>query len=102
MLIYYYQIVRALEGDISPENLNEGIRPSHDSFFGSHGSSDFDGCQYNEDMKNFRKLALGSQEEDTTTTEKSGTDHGQNLSGEGSLLGLQTPKDGNSYRTIPL
>lgn len=94
------QIVRALDGDISPENLNEGMRPGHDSLFGSHGSSDLDACQYNEDMKNFRKLAMASQEEDTTT-ENIVTDHCQTPYGVSSL-GSQTQKDGNSYRTIPL
>ncbi|CAN1331123.1 Proline-rich receptor-like protein kinase PERK1 [Linum perenne] len=48
------QVVRALEGDVSLADLNEGIKPGH--------SSDYDTNQYNEDMKKFRKMALGSQE----------------------------------------
>nr|XP_043623777.1 proline-rich receptor-like protein kinase PERK1 [Erigeron canadensis] len=56
------QVVRALEGDVSLSDLNEGIRPGHSSAFGSHGSSDYDTAQYNEDMVKFRKMALGTQE----------------------------------------
>ncbi|KAK6944971.1 Serine-threonine/tyrosine-protein kinase, catalytic domain [Dillenia turbinata] len=56
------QIVRALEGDVSLSDLNEGIRPGHSTVYGSHGSSDYDTHQYKEDMQKFRKLALGSQE----------------------------------------
>ncbi|XP_010249724.1 PREDICTED: proline-rich receptor-like protein kinase PERK1 [Nelumbo nucifera] len=56
------QIVRALEGDVSLADLNEGIRPGHSTVYGSYGSSDYDTMQYNEDMKKFRKMALGSQE----------------------------------------
>ncbi|KAM6582259.1 hypothetical protein CsatB_009261 [Cannabis sativa] len=56
------QIVRALEGDVSLADLNEGIRPGQSNIYSSHGSSDYDTSQYNEDMKKFRKMALGSQE----------------------------------------
>ncbi|KAG0493941.1 hypothetical protein HPP92_004935 [Vanilla planifolia] len=56
------QIVRALEGDASLEDLNEGVKPGHSSAFGSYTSSDYDTMQYKEDMKRFRKIALGSQE----------------------------------------
>lgn len=55
-------MVRALEGDVSLSDLNEGIRPGHSTVYSSHGSSDYDTAQYNEDMKKFRKMALGSQE----------------------------------------
>ncbi|KAK9071287.1 hypothetical protein SSX86_009855 [Deinandra increscens subsp. villosa] len=53
------QVVRALEGDVSLSDLNEGTRPGSSSAFGSHGSSDYDAGQYNEDMVKFRKMALG-------------------------------------------
>ncbi|XP_077219705.1 proline-rich receptor-like protein kinase PERK15 [Tasmannia lanceolata] len=53
------QIVRALEGNVSLDNLNEGVTPGHSMLY---GSSDYDSSQYNEDMKKFRKMALGSQE----------------------------------------
>ncbi|XP_020574962.1 proline-rich receptor-like protein kinase PERK1 [Phalaenopsis equestris] len=55
------QIVRALEGDGSLEDLHEGVRPGHSSVYGSHVSSDYDAMQYNEDMKKFRKMAFASQ-----------------------------------------
>ena len=47
------QVVRALEGDVSLEDLNEGVRPGHSRLFGSYSSSDYDSGQYNEDMKKF-------------------------------------------------
>ncbi|KAL0013959.1 hypothetical protein SO802_001028 [Lithocarpus litseifolius] len=56
------QIVRALEGEASLTDLNEGIRPGHSTQYSSYGSSDYDTSQYNEDMKKFRKMALGTQE----------------------------------------
>ncbi|XP_058074354.1 proline-rich receptor-like protein kinase PERK1 [Magnolia sinica] len=56
------QVVRALEGDVSLEALNEGVRPGHSTLYSSYGSSDYDSGQYNEDMKKFRKMALASHE----------------------------------------
>ncbi|XP_062076162.1 proline-rich receptor-like protein kinase PERK4 [Humulus lupulus] len=56
------QIVRALEGDVSLDDLNEGVRPGHSSIYTSSGSSDYDANAYNADMKKFRKMALTSQE----------------------------------------
>ncbi|KAF5945735.1 hypothetical protein HYC85_015963 [Camellia sinensis] len=56
------QVVRALEGDVSLSDLNEGIKPGHSTVYSSHGSSDYDTSQYNEDLKKFRKMALGTQE----------------------------------------
>lgn len=55
------QIVRALEGDSSLEDLNEGVRPGQSSMYGS-GSSDYSQSSYNADMKKFRQMALSSQE----------------------------------------
>ncbi|KAG4144234.1 hypothetical protein ERO13_D05G025066v2 [Gossypium hirsutum] len=46
------QIVRALEGDASLSDLNEGMRPGQSGVYSSYGSSDYDTSQYNEDMKN--------------------------------------------------
>ncbi|XP_078428200.1 proline-rich receptor-like protein kinase PERK1 [Wolffia australiana] len=54
------QIVRVLEGDISLDDLNDGLLPGQSSVYGS--SADYDRGQYSEDMRRFRKLALGSQE----------------------------------------
>lgn len=51
---------------MSLSDLNEGIRPGHSTVYSSHGSSDYDASQYNEDMKKFRKMALGSQEYGST------------------------------------
>ncbi|KAB2609924.1 proline-rich receptor-like protein kinase PERK1 [Pyrus ussuriensis x Pyrus communis] len=56
------QVVRALEGDVSLSDLNEGIQPGQSNVYSSYGSSDYDSSQYKEDMKKFRKMALGSQE----------------------------------------
>ncbi|KAK4783476.1 hypothetical protein SAY86_007850 [Trapa natans] len=56
------QVVRTLEGNASLSDLDEGIRPGHSTIYTSHGSSDYDRSQYNEDLKKFRKMALGSQE----------------------------------------
>ncbi|PIN09891.1 Serine/threonine protein kinase [Handroanthus impetiginosus] len=56
------QVVRALEGDVSLSDLNEGIRPSQRTGYSSYRSSDYDTTQYNEDIRKFRKMALTSQE----------------------------------------
>ncbi|KAL3535749.1 hypothetical protein ACH5RR_004210 [Cinchona calisaya] len=57
------QIVRALEGDVSLYNFNERIRPGQSAvYYSSHGSSEYGIAQYNEDMKNFRKIALQSKD----------------------------------------
>ncbi|KAK3219782.1 hypothetical protein Dsin_013752 [Dipteronia sinensis] len=47
------QIVRALEGNLPLEDLNEGFTPSH-------GSSEYSSSQYKEDIKKFKLLALQS------------------------------------------
>ncbi|PWZ09230.1 Proline-rich receptor-like protein kinase PERK1 [Zea mays] len=54
------KVVRALEGNVSLEDLNEGVRPGHSRFFGSYSSSDYDSGQYNEDMKKFKKMAFNN------------------------------------------
>ncbi|KAK2657226.1 hypothetical protein Ddye_010278 [Dipteronia dyeriana] len=56
------QIVRALEGDSSLEDLNEGVKPGQSSIYNSTTSSDYSQSSYNADMKKFRQMALGSQE----------------------------------------
>lgn len=54
------QVVRALEGDVSLEDLNVGVRPGHSRNYGSYGgSSDYDTMQYNKDLEKFRKMAFG-------------------------------------------
>ncbi|KAE9600309.1 hypothetical protein Lal_00045952 [Lupinus albus] len=57
------QVVRALEGVVSLEDLNDGVRPGHSTAYSSYGSSDYDTSQYKEDMKKFRKAALEGTEE---------------------------------------
>ncbi|XP_010254881.1 PREDICTED: proline-rich receptor-like protein kinase PERK4 [Nelumbo nucifera] len=56
------QIVRALEGDVSLDDLNEGVKPGQSTVFGVIGSSEYDANAYNADMIKFRKMALESQE----------------------------------------
>ncbi|KAJ8755719.1 hypothetical protein K2173_024263 [Erythroxylum novogranatense] len=56
------QIVRALEGNIPLDELSDGILPGQSMAFSSHGSSDYSSSQYKEDLKNFKKIALESQE----------------------------------------
>ncbi|KAH1057207.1 hypothetical protein J1N35_035272 [Gossypium stocksii] len=56
------QIVRALEGDASLSDLNEGVTPGQSSVYSSYESSYYDTNQYNEDMKRFRRMALDTQE----------------------------------------
>lgn len=57
------QIVRALEGDVSLDDLNEGTKPGSSTILSSSGgSSDYDTMSYNNDMKKFRRTALNSTE----------------------------------------
>nr|CAB3475674.1 unnamed protein product [Digitaria exilis] len=90
------QVVRALEGDVSLDDLNEGVRPGHSRFMGSYGSSasDYDTNQYRDDLKKFRKMALGgsgvqSSSQHTPTT----SEHGQNPSAASSSDGHQATKE---------
>ncbi|KAK4370230.1 hypothetical protein RND71_009705 [Anisodus tanguticus] len=79
------QVVRALEGDASLYDLNEGIRPGHSTVYSSYGSSDYDASQYNEDMTKFRKMALASQEYGSTDQYSNPTsEYGLNPSGSSS------------------
>lgn len=64
------QIVRALEGDVSLADLNEGVAPGHSTIYSSHGSEDYDTAQHRENMRKFRNLALASK--DYTNSEYSG------------------------------
>ncbi|CAN4119705.1 unnamed protein product [Withania somnifera] len=54
------QIVRALEGDVSLDDLNEGMKKSNSAMFGSSESSEYDGGAY--DLKKFKKSGMSSQE----------------------------------------
>ncbi|MFS7991016.1 putative protein kinase RLK-Pelle-PERK-1 family [Helianthus anomalus] len=72
------QVVRALEGNVSLSDLNDGTRPGHSS---SYGSSDYDTAQYNADMVKFRKMALGTQEYATSEYSRPTSEYGLYPSG---------------------
>lgn len=78
------QVVRALEGDLSLSDLNEGITPGHSTVYSSHESSDYDTMQYKEDMKKFRKMALASQEYASSEVSRPTSEYGLYLSGSSS------------------
>lgn len=65
------QIVRALEGDVSLEDLNEGAKGGRGLLMPSSSSSDYDSSTYQADMKRFRQIALSSQEFDSSSGEMS-------------------------------
>lgn len=55
--------MRALEGDSSLEDLQDGVRPGQSTIFGtSPGSTEYSSSTYSADMRKFRQVALGSQE----------------------------------------
>ncbi|KAJ9190184.1 hypothetical protein P3X46_001412 [Hevea brasiliensis] len=56
------QIVQALIGNMSLDDLSDGITPGHSMVYGSYGGLDYSSSQYKEDLKKFRKMALESQE----------------------------------------
>ncbi|XVF01116.1 hypothetical protein REPUB_Repub04eG0060400 [Reevesia pubescens] len=57
------QIVRALQYDVSLDDLNEGMRPGQSSRFSSTSDgNDYGSSSYSTNMKKFMKLALDSQE----------------------------------------
>ncbi|KAK2985309.1 hypothetical protein RJ640_024305 [Escallonia rubra] len=78
------QVVRALEGDVSLSDLNEGIKPGHSTVYSSHGSSDYDTAQHKEDLKKFRKMALESQEYASSEYSRPTSEYGLNPSGSSS------------------
>ncbi|CAL5397022.1 unnamed protein product [Camellia sinensis] len=86
------QVVRALEGDVSLSDLNEGIKPGHSTVYSSHGSSDYDTSQYNEDLKKFRKMALGTQEYGSSEYSAPTSEYGLYPSGSSSE-GQQTTRE---------
>ncbi|KAB2612830.1 proline-rich receptor-like protein kinase PERK1 [Pyrus ussuriensis x Pyrus communis] len=78
------QVVRALEGNLSADELNEGIIPGQSTVF-SYGSSEYKASEYKEDLNKFRKLALAIESQEQETSENSGpsSDFGLLSSGEG-------------------
>ncbi|CAH8385863.1 unnamed protein product [Eruca vesicaria subsp. sativa] len=55
------QIVRALEGDASLDDLNE-VKPGQSSYLGRGSSSNYDSSTYSADMRKVRKVALDSHD----------------------------------------
>lgn len=78
------QVVRALEGEVSLSDLNEGIRPGQSSIYSSYGSSDYDSGQYKEDMKKFRQMALASQQHGSSEYGGTTSEYGMYPSGSSS------------------
>lgn len=73
------QIVHALEGDISPEDLHNGVKPGESSIFSRGGSTDCDNSAYNEEeLKQIRKMALAAHGFPGSSEQSS--DSGQNQS----------------------
>ncbi|KAI3716323.1 hypothetical protein L6452_23580 [Arctium lappa] len=85
------QIARALEGNLPLEDLDEGTKPGHSKFNGSHESSDFDTAQYREDLKKFQKMAFESQNNSSGWSAPT-SNFGQQPSGSSSE-GLATTHD---------
>ncbi|KAM7263961.1 hypothetical protein ACFE04_001644 [Oxalis oulophora] len=56
------QIVRALEGESSLDDLNEGVKPGQSTIYGLPGSADYSQSSYQSDLKKFKDLALSSGE----------------------------------------
>lgn len=57
------QIVRILEGDVSLDDLKDGMKAGHSTVFNSSSGSDqYDTMQYNADMEKFRKAVFSSQD----------------------------------------
>ncbi|PHU25042.1 Proline-rich receptor-like protein kinase PERK1 [Capsicum chinense] len=79
-------VLRALEGDISLSDLNEGIKPRHNTLCSSYTSTDYDALQYNEDIKKFRKMALATSQEYGSSDQYSNptSEYGLNSSGSNS------------------
>ncbi|KAJ4843565.1 hypothetical protein Tsubulata_040934, partial [Turnera subulata] len=59
------QIFRALEGNMSLDELSEGAAIGHSTIFSTEGS-EYSYTQYNEDLKKFKQLALGGLALDTS------------------------------------
>lgn len=57
------QIVRALEGDVSLEDLNEGVRPGQSMLFSSGSGSEYEfPSSYTVNMQRIRKVVVASPE----------------------------------------
>ncbi|XP_031252697.1 proline-rich receptor-like protein kinase PERK15 isoform X1 [Pistacia vera] len=86
------QIVRALEGNMPLEDLNDGITPGHSSVYGSYGSLEYNSIKYREDMKKSRKAALEILDLGSSEFSEQTSDDGPNQSCS-STEGQQTTQE---------
>lgn len=78
-------MVRALEGDTSLEDLQDGVPPGHSRYVGgSYTSSEYESSTYNEDMKKFRKMAMQSGDYQSSQYSAPTSEYGLNPSGSSS------------------
>lgn len=57
------KIVRALEGDSSLDDLNEGVKPGQSAIYNPNGGTEmYDTHAYNADMMKFKKMVMASGE----------------------------------------
>lgn len=90
------QIVRALEGDSSLEDLNEGVKPGQSAMYNPNGSGTtevYDTRAYNADMVQFKKMVMSTQEFNSGES-GSTTEYGLNPS-------LSTDADSTEMERIP-
>jgi serine/threonine protein kinase len=78
------KVVRALEGDTSLEDLQDGTIPGHSRFVGSMTSSEYESSNYNEDLKKFRKMALQGSDYQSSQNSVPTSEYGLNPSGSSS------------------
>ncbi|RRT40266.1 hypothetical protein B296_00058619 [Ensete ventricosum] len=83
------QIVRALEGDVSLEDLNEGVRPGQSSLFSS--GSDYESSPYTSNTNRVRRVVVASSE---YSAEYSGPS-------SGGLSGEMRPVENQRHRALP-
>ncbi|XP_060209794.1 proline-rich receptor-like protein kinase PERK1 [Lycium barbarum] len=88
------QVLKALEGDVSLSDLNDGIIPGHSTVYSSYTSSDYGALQYNEDMKKFRMIAL------PTSQEYNSIDQSSNLTSESGLHPSGSSSEGQHTREM--
>ncbi|GER40035.1 protein kinase superfamily protein [Striga asiatica] len=89
------QIVRALDGDSSLEDLNEGVKPGQSQAF---NSKSYDTVAYNADMMIFRKMVMPSQEFNNTeygATSEYGLNPSSSSATDSAELDLESPQKQN-------
>ncbi|XP_059639314.1 proline-rich receptor-like protein kinase PERK15 [Cornus florida] len=95
------QIVRALEGNMSLDELSEGSRPGHSTvYYNSHENSDYDKAQYKEDLKKFKKMALGISQEHGASECSGTSEFGVKSSVSSTSEGQQTTQEMSSGSDI--